>query len=225
MNDNVIRQFNDVAKQYDEQRRGLIPCFDDFYGMVVQWAATDRPAPRILDLGAGTGLLTERIAARYPNARLTLIDISASMLDIAKQRFAGVEVVEYIVADYSAYPFDNAKYDLIVSSLSIHHLTHPAKRKLFRTVYDLLEEGGAFVNADQVAGRTALIDQTYRRQWEQWIRTSGISAEAADASVERRKLDINATAGDQLQWLNEAGFREADCVYKYHDFAVFYAKK
>jgi len=225
MNDNVIQQFNDVAKQYDEQRRGLIPCFDDFYGMAVQWAATDRPAPRILDLGAGTGLLTERIAARYPNARLTLIDISTSMLDIAKQRFAGVEGVEYIVADYSAYPFDNAKYGLIVSSLSIHHLTHPAKRQLFRTVYDLLEEGGAFVNADQVAGRTALIDQSYKRQWEQWIRTSGISAEAADASVERRKLDINATAGDQLQWLNEAGFREADCVYKYHDFAVFYAKK
>ncbi|ETT52523.1 hypothetical protein C170_07890 [Paenibacillus sp. FSL H7-689] len=34
-------------------------------------------------------------------------------------------------------------------------------------------------------------------------------------------MDINATLEDQLVWLEEAGFRVADCMYKYLDFAVF----
>ncbi|WP_179086463.1 hypothetical protein [Paenibacillus amylolyticus] len=52
-----------------------------------------------------------------------------------------------------------------------------------------------------------------------------MSEEAISASIERRKVDINATLEDQLVWLEEAGFRVADCMYKYLDFAVFYAQK
>ncbi|MFE5317544.1 class I SAM-dependent methyltransferase [Paenibacillus sp. NPDC056579] len=224
MNEKVIRQFNEVAHKYDEQRRLLIPCFDDFYGTAVRWAQTDKPSPRILDLGAGTGLLAEGMRTKYPACKLTLIDLGDKMLDIAKQRFAAVEEIEYIVADYTEYPFEH-KFDLIVSSLSIHHLTHEAKQTLFHRIYGLLEDGGLFINADQVMGETHAVDQLYKQMWVQWIRTNGISTEAADASIERRKLDINAKAWDQLRWLQEAGFQESDCVYKYQDFAVFYAKK
>lgn len=225
MNDKVKRQFDEVAKEYDKQRRQLIPCFDDFYGIAASLVEPNGPSPAILDLGAGTGLLTAFVAAKVPDARFTLIDFSGSMLDQARRRFEGAPgTYRYVEGDYSNCVFEE-KYDFIVSSLSIHHLTHDAKRSLFARVHGALKDGGVFVNADQVAGESPYYDRLYRARWDASIESSGLEAAAIEASRERRKQDINAKAGDQVAWLKEAGFREADCVYRYFDFAVFHAVK
>ncbi|CAG7633135.1 2-methoxy-6-polyprenyl-1,4-benzoquinol methylase, mitochondrial [Paenibacillus solanacearum] len=224
MYESVKTLFDAVAGEYDRQRRQLIPCFDDFYGMALSLVETGQPAPRILDLGAGTGLFSGMVLHKYPNARLTLMDMSDSMLEGARQRFAGRDNIRYIVGDYSDYPFDET-YDIVISSLSIHHLTHPAKRQLFAAIYPLLNAGGLFVNADQVEGHHPQTDRYYRQRWLSSIHESGLAQEAIDASIERRKLDINAKASDQIAWMEQAGFDEVDCMYKYLDFAVFYGKK
>ncbi|WP_028548409.1 class I SAM-dependent methyltransferase [Paenibacillus sp. UNC451MF] len=224
MNENVRILFNEVAQQYDQQRKQLIPCFDDFYETAIRWTYSTKESPRILDLGAGTGLLSAGILHKFPHAQLTLVDLSDKMLETARQRFADNRRIEYIVADYSQYEFDG-RYDIIVSSLSIHHLRHQDKKALFHKLYTLLEEGGVFINADQAMGLTPFIDLSYKKQWEAWIRSNGLSVEAVEASIERRKLDINATVEDQILWLGETGFLDVDCVYKYNDFAIFHARK
>lgn len=220
----VKQLFDKVAQDYDVQRKQLIPCFDDFYGMALNLMECSLNSPRILDLGAGTGLLSGLVLQKYPNARLTLIDISDQMLEGAHRRFADATQVEYLVGDYSSYNFTSS-YDMIISSLSIHHLTHADKKKVFETVHKLLEPGGRFINADQVQGRTPDTDTYYRQRWLEAIHQSGLSEEAISASIERRKVDINATLEDQFMWLEEAGFPVVDCMYKSLDFAVFYAQK
>ena len=47
-----------ISQKYDEQRKKFIPCFDDFYGVSVSVASVDTENPNILDIGAGTGLLS-----------------------------------------------------------------------------------------------------------------------------------------------------------------------
>ncbi|MNZ85623.1 ubiquinone/menaquinone biosynthesis methyltransferase [compost metagenome] len=224
MSEIMKKQFDEVARQYDQQRRQLIPCFDDFYGIASDWVECGTSAPRILDLGAGTGLFSAFIRHKYPEASLTLIDLSKEMLKQAQIRFKDDYNVQYLAADYTTYPYTE-KYDAVISSLSIHHLPHPVKRELFHTVYGLLKGGGVFVNADQAAGSTPAIDQHYMEVWEHTVRQSGLAEEALQASIERRKMDINAPVQDQLGWLNEAGFTDADCIYKHYGFAVFAAWK
>lgn len=224
MSDIVKQQFDAAAPNYDRQRRQLIPCFDDYYGIATESVSGLSAAPRILDLGAGTGLFSSFIRSKYPGASLTLIDLSEEMLKEARSRFGNDPAVRYIAADYSSYPYTE-KYDAVISSLSIHHLTHPAKRALFRTIHELLADGGCFVNADQAAGTTPYWDDYYMTQWKAAIRRSGLSSEAIEASIERRKVDINAGVQDQLKWLREAGFADSDCIYKHYSFAVFAALK
>ncbi|OBZ10998.1 trans-aconitate 2-methyltransferase [Bacillus sp. FJAT-26390] len=224
MSDIVKQHFDAVAPQYDRQRRQLIPCFDDFYGIATDMVNCDNEAPRILDLGAGTGLFASFIRSKYPKASLTLIDLSEEMLKGARLRFGDDPSVSYIAADYTTYPY-TGKYDAIISSLSIHHLTHPAKRALLRSIHGLLVDGGCFVNADQAAGTTPYWDNYYMTQWQTAIKQSGLANDAIEASIARRKVDINATVQDQLDWLREAGFAHSDCVYKHHGFAVFAALK
>jgi tRNA (cmo5U34)-methyltransferase len=224
MSEIVKKHFDDAAPLYDHQRRQLIPCFDDFYGIATDLVNCSSDAPRILDLGAGTGLFASFVRSKYPNASLALIDLSEEMLKQARFRFGSNSAVSYIAADYSSYLYTE-KYDAIISSLSIHHLTHPAKRALFGTIYELLIDGGIFVNADQAAGTTAYWDNHYMTKWKDAIWQSGLSADAIEAAVERRGVDINATVQDQLDWLCEAGFAHSDCVYKNNGFAVFAAHK
>jgi tRNA (cmo5U34)-methyltransferase len=184
----------------------------------------DHEAPNILDLGAGTGLYSALVRRKFPKARFTLVDLSQNMMATARERFGAASQVQYIVADYTSYKFAE-RFDIVISSLSIHHLPHPHKRKLFRTIYGLLEDGGSFINADQAAGNTPSSDAYYRKQWEASIQQSGLSAEAIASAKLRRTLDINATINDQIRWLEKAGFADVDCMYKYLDFAVFFGRK
>lgn len=224
MNPSIKYVFDAAASDYDRQRRQLIPCFDDFYGIAVSLVECTGSSPRILDLGAGTGLFSSFVLQKYSDAQLTLVDLSDKMLEGARVRFKPIDSVQYITADYTSYE-STEPYDAVISSLSIHHLTHEDKQRLFHTIHRLLRPGGVFVNADQVQGHTSVSDAYYRMRWLEAIEQAGLSQEDITAAIERRKVDINASVHDQIAWLEQAGFHDVDCMYKYFDFGVFFGRK
>ena len=143
--------FDNAAQIYDQTRRQYIPCFDDFYGTAIDLIPYPRDAAvEILDLGAGTGLLAALVAEAFPNAQITLLDISGEMLAKAKERFASqAQRIHYQLLDYIHAPIPG-RYDVIVSALSLHH-TEPANLRItFDKIYTALRSGGFFINADQV---------------------------------------------------------------------------
>jgi tRNA (cmo5U34)-methyltransferase len=213
--------FDAAARDYDSLRRRLIPCFDDFYGMAISLVPY-RPgdAFNVLDLGAGTGLLAALIRESFPRARLTLVDISDEMLERARERFAGPEGVRLIVADYASEPLPG-RFGLVVSALSIHHLTDDAKRDLFGRIFEALHPGGAFINADEVCGPTDDLDRFYKAEWRRRVIELGVTQEQLDGAEGRMEHDLPATLDDQLAWLREADFVHVDCFYRNLMFAVF----
>jgi tRNA (cmo5U34)-methyltransferase len=99
--EHIKRAFDAIATEYDSRREFVIPEFRQFYTAVVWAAESSVPEPEILDIGAGTGLLSSRILRKFPNAHMTLLDISENMLEIARRRFAAGTNITYIVGDYS----------------------------------------------------------------------------------------------------------------------------
>ena len=219
--------FDDSAEGYDFDRRRLIPCYEDFYTIPLEIIPfhQDREL-RVLDLGAGTGLLSAGIAARYPRAQLVLVDLAPAMLRIAERRFAGGDAgrVTFQLLDYCKQPLKGT-YDLIVSALSIHHLADSDKEALFNRVCGILEPGGLFINADQVLGENAVAEKIYRRRWLQKVRESGISDEALTAARERMQEDRMAPLSGQLAWLDRAGFTDVTVWYQYYNFVVYSGTK
>ncbi|PWW32288.1 tRNA (cmo5U34)-methyltransferase [Cytobacillus oceanisediminis] len=220
----VKEKFNQSALQYDNQRRKLIPCFDDFYSIPISIIETHKETPRVLDIGAGTGLFSSFIKEKFPKAKITLIDISENMLQQAKIRFKEYDDIAFLHADYSEHRFED-KFDIVVSSLSIHHLTDEAKKKLLDNIYSILNPDGVFINADQVLGHTPYIDSIYKKDWQNKVNMSGLTDNEIQAAHERMKLDKMTTLENHINWLINCGFKDVDCVYKYFNFVVLFARK
>jgi len=221
--------FGTAAWDYDRSRRQLVPGFEGFYGALLQSVpfAEDQEI-KVLDLGAGTGLLSAMVAESFPRSRVTLVDISVEMLRVARRRLGGEPGrFDFRTMDYArkSLPSRDGGYDLVVSVLSIHHLTHGDKKELFGKVRRSLAVGGYFVNADQIAGDTPEEETRFRDWWLGRVREAGISEKDLTAALLRMRADRNATLGDQLLWLREAGFGEVDCRYEDHRFAVYSGKK
>ena len=216
--------FSAHARDYDALRRRLVPPYDAFYGTVADvLALSARPLRRVLDVGAGTGLLSEAVAAASPGVRIELLDASEPMLARARARL-GPAAAAVHVADMTA-PLPQGPFDAVVSALAIHHLDDPGKRDLFARVHETLAPGGAFVNAEQVAGSSELLDRSYRSIWERDCRALGASEGELAAARERMRHDRCADVESQLRWLRSAGFQSADCVFKSWRFAVIAAFK
>jgi tRNA (cmo5U34)-methyltransferase len=225
----VGASFDAAAGGYDRARRQLVPGLDGFYGAALQSVPFGRDEEiRVLDLGAGTGLLSAMVAERFPRSRVTLVDLSVEMLRVARRRFAREPWrFEFRTMDYARKPLPRGPqgYDLVVSALSIHHLTDGDKKELFEKAYGSLADGGYLVNADQVRGETPEEEARYRKWWLERVREAGVSEEDLAAALARMRADRDATLKAQMCWLAEVGFEAVRCVYKDHRFTVYGGRK
>ena len=223
--EDVKHAFDSFALEYDTQRDHVIPELQQFYGAAAWAAESPRNPPRILDIGAGTGMMSGLLLQKFPAATIVLMDFSERMLDVARQRFAGQPGVEYRVGDYRSADL-GGPYDIVVSALSIHHLESGEKPRLFERIYAALVPGGIFVNADQADGETPYFTRRYLEYWNEYL-ASGPLAHHEHEGVQRRRehLDKNDPISLQLRWLREAGFHDVDLVYRNRTFIVTAAKK
>lgn len=221
----IEKQFNQIAHEYDRKRRKFIPCFDDFYISSTNFISSNIDAPKcIIDLGAGTGLLSYFWYQHYPTAEYILIDIADDMLDVARKRFDGIENVSYQVNDYTAnLPGDN--FDTVLSALSIHHLDEDSKMKLFLKIYNILPGGGLFVNYDQFCAGQPKMNAWYDSYWEKQLYHSGLTQKDIELWKERRKLDRECSVEQQMDALKKCGFDNVMCIYTYQKFSVIAAVK
>lgn len=218
-------QFNGIAKEYDANRRAFIPCFDEFYEATTDFiAANIRTPKRIVDLGAGTGLLTYYWRKKFESAEYTLVDIADEMLDVARRRFADIDTVTFKVSDYSK-ELPALEFDCVISALSIHHLEHGQKKKLFSTISKRLPAGGLFVNYDQFCAASQTVGRWFDGYWIKGLEDSDLTQKDIERWRERRKFDREISVEEEVRMLQECSFTEVECVYSNQKFAVIVAIK
>jgi tRNA (cmo5U34)-methyltransferase len=223
----IDEAFNATVDYYDDWMMRALPNYVDLFGTAVELMPFEPGASiQVLDLGAGTGLFSKHVLKKYPQASFVLYDLAEKMLAVARERFDDhAPQFKYVVGDYRQLQ-GMEEYDLVISSLSIHHLSDMEKQALFDSIYQVLRKGGRFLNIDQIRGETQYLRDLYWNHWLAQVRREGFSEERIQESIDRRvPYDREALLEDQLRWLKDSGFVNVDCVYKNFFVGVFLAIK
>jgi tRNA (cmo5U34)-methyltransferase len=225
------QEYRDSADVYIVERKRMLEILKSFYKHFIG----NRPSSYILDLGCGDGIVTYELLKNNNSIEATLIDGSEDMLSKAKDRLKDFRNVHFIRASFQEILKTGStlqRYDFIVSSLAIHHLTMEEKTALFRTVYSHLNFDGYFLNVDVILAPSDALEQWYLLLWKQWIdeRRSFLRLEGDqyDNIIRRYKDNTDNkpdTLGTQLKALQSIGFKNVDCFYKYGIFTIYGGKK
>ena len=164
-------------------------------------------ARRVLDLGTGDGRLLALLQVDRPRMRGVGLDFSELMLEAAGRRFAGDERIELVKHDLAQSLPPLGRFDVVVSSMAIHHLEHERKRSLYGEAFDLLEPGGVFANFEHVASATPRLHLAF---------FAAIDEPLEHEDPSDRLLDVET----QLRWLREHGFDDVDCYWKWLEMAL-----
>jgi tRNA (cmo5U34)-methyltransferase len=164
-------------------------------------------AKRILDLGTGAGRLITLVKTLLPAAQFVGLDFSPTMLEILRREFGHDPSVTIVAHDLAKELPPLGRFDCVISSFAIHHLTNDRKRGLYAEIFGLLRPGGVFCNLEHVAPPTEALH-------DQFLRALQMTREQEDA--ENILLDLET----QLRWLREIGFVDVGCHWKWRELAL-----
>ena len=221
--DKVKSHFEEEAKEFDEIILKLIPYYKDMIDALISSIPFKHDAPiRVLDLGCGTGTITKTLKEQYKNAHVTCLDLAENMIEMAKIKLEDYMDIEYVIGDFYEYDFTE-KYDVIVSSLALHHLvTDEDKKGFYLKIYDALDKGGLFSNADVVLGPNNHLQNLYIDKWKEFMNQSVSMREIEEKWIPAaEEEDHPAKLIDHIDWLREIGFKDVDVVWKYYHLAVY----
>ncbi len=214
---------------------------------------------RVLDLGCGDGIVSEKLLAADPTIKATLIDASSDMIERAKVRLnslspmdtgdtrdAGDNNVRFITESFEGLLSKKANkelksaggFNLIFSSLALHHLAPEHKQDMLDYVFSLLTPGGFFINMEVCApprGKDAKVGELEDWYVELWNEKMKESEKKLSVKVDRDEFirrhgepkhyakleDIS----EHLGVLTKSGFHDVDCYYKYGMFAMYGGRK
>jgi tRNA (cmo5U34)-methyltransferase len=177
---------------------------------------------KVIDLGCGTGTLAKKIKENYPYAKITCLDISEDMIKLAKVKLNQYSDIKYQVEDLHFYEFEE-KYDVIISSLALHHLEgDDTKKNFLKKIHDTLSAGGAFYNADVALGATYFLQDRFLAKWIEFMRKNYSLEEIKNVLLPKYyHEEIPTQFVKQIQWLIELGFIDVDVIWKYYNFVVY----
>lgn len=197
------------AADYDNDVRNEANPIRTGYRGVLRWVIREAqitPSSRVLELGSGTGNLSELIASC---GELVSVDVSENMEAIAKRKVRHLTNRRFIKADIlEVFSQELGEFDAVISTYTVHHLTDQEKQRLFALVFGHLLPSGSAVFGDLMVQNSAEKEakiQRYLAQGDQataqaiseeffWLLNSAID------DLERLGFNVRATRFSDLSY-------------------------
>ncbi|WP_430779997.1 class I SAM-dependent methyltransferase [Actinoplanes sp. G11-F43] len=230
-------------ESWDRQQEAFMPDREERFAAMLNAVAavTDGDEPRLLDLAGGTGSISLRLLARFPRARVTVLDQDPVLLAMAESSLRDRGTV--VDADLSD-PGWRAKlpgepFDAVLTATALHWLPPERVGALYAEVREVLRPGGVFANADHMedeglpglseklrAHRDRVREARYATgaatSWPRWWELAGADEQLAAKAVERARIypekhhdfEWIPPATWHVEALRTAGFREAGILWR-----------
>ena len=214
----VRRHLRVAVDAYDAAIRSFCPGYEEMLGVLAA-AVARSGAVRVLDLGAGSGALSEAVLRASGKVTVQLLDQDPDMLGHARARLArfGDRATFTEGSFLDVLPV----CDAAVASVSLHHVRSlNAKRELYGRIHDALPSGGIFLSGDAAVPAAGAARDAAMKTWTDHMGTCGIDGEGARANLTAwSREDTYFSLRQELDSLERAGFG-ADCIWRCGPMAV-----
>lgn len=112
---------------------------------------------KVLDVGSGTGTMSILMKRAYPAADVTGLDGDPQILEIARGKARRLDLeIRFDQGMSFDLPYPNESFDVVLTSMMLHHLTREHKQETAQEMYRVLRPGGQLFGADFGAPRSSL---------------------------------------------------------------------
>lgn len=149
----------------DEENTYPFAGYRDVLGGIFQ-IVMEKPNAAVLEIGFGTGTLAAKLYAH--GCSIYGQDFSAKMIELASGKMPGSHLYQRDFTKGLAEPLQHQRYDFIVATYSLHHLTDAQKIPFLHTLCACLKENGKILIGDIAFETRAQMDQCRRNAGEDW---------------------------------------------------------
>lgn len=211
---------------YDNYIRHVVPKYDEIQDAVLRaipFADNDRFD--VLELGLGTGETTIRMLSKFKRCRIDAIDYSDEMIQISARRLKNYSS-KFTVFNQDFIRFlPKEKYDLIISTLAIHHVRDKDKRLILKKVYNKLKYNGVFINGDMVMFNDEYLNQESEEIYTDFLRAHLTYGEYLLFKKRVSADDFPTNLEKHIEDMKRIGFRDVAIIWRYYGFAVYKGNK
>ena len=224
--DEVGSFFDSLTDDYTKTIERCFPRYREMLWALLDYLPHGRQFDSILELGCGTGNVSVLLHKAFPQAKLHLVDVSSESLEVCRRRLGADKQNVFNEQNFAEMSYENDSFDLVVSSIAIHHLDSSGKRSLFDRTHSWLTDDGVVCIADQCAGATNDLYQQHIANWRSLSKEAGSSDEEWEMWMQHQEEhDHHDTLMDQMEWLRNSGFSIVDCPWRYLLWSVIQARK
>ncbi|HEY0754304.1 MAG TPA: class I SAM-dependent methyltransferase [Ktedonobacteraceae bacterium] len=240
-------------ERWDRQQTGHIPLREARFAVMFDALEALLPAEFVvLDLACGPGSLSQRLLARFPQARSLGVDLDPVLLSLGRHALGNQDGrLTWVEADIrdAAWPglLGVEQVDAVLTTTALHWLRPEALVPLYEQLATLIRPGGLFLDGDHFSfpahqpGFRALTSYVNQRQdamppqqgvetWSQWWKALAQEATLADLFAERERRFHWRDHGETTQTLDlheaalrNAGFREVGVCWQHVEDRVLLA--
>ena len=199
----VSTMFDEVSPRYDLINDVLSAGNSRLWRIAMTRALQPRKGMRVLDLAAGTGTSSAAIAQH--GAHVTAADFSEGMLAVGRERQSGNELIDFVWADATELPFDDASFDAATISFGLRNVTEP--KRAIAEMKRVVKPGGRIVICEFSRPADAIRGPYTAYSRHVLPRIAGLLNKSAEDAYRYLNESIEKwPAQDELAtWMREAG--------------------
>lgn len=226
-------EFNkDVVDVFDDHVKKNVPNYELIQKIVVDlsdWLVTDES--NIVDIGASTGTTARLISLRHPKRKVNfyLYDIEQEMLDAAKEKNSnhiGFHKFSYICSDMTKHKASHKDSDLNILLFTLQFIPRQDRSKLLKTIAEATRfKTGKIIIAEKLEQETGLWQEIANEITWDYKKDNGIDDSVIRAKARSlRGVLIPLKEKDLVELIENSGWKNVLCLYKFHNWAVYTAE-
>jgi tRNA (cmo5U34)-methyltransferase len=226
-NEEIKERFDQDVARFSNLETGQLTTLDATLTMELCTDAAKAVTPsavNMLDIGCGAGNYTLKMLSKLPDLNCTLNDLSAPMLDKAKERVSMETsgTVRTIQLDMRELNLGKDTFDIILAAATLHHLRDDQDWiNVFTKVYDALTPGGSFWISDLISHDSKALNVIFEARYGAYLESLGGPEYRQKVFDYIAYEDTPRSIEYQVALLKTVGFKQVEILHKNLCFAAF----